>query len=69
MIIQARLAEGPWKELSEDDLATFCLHKCGGGYNVEQTIKAMEMQRSILAGDVWHGGATRLEIRAIEETP
>lgn len=38
-------AYGKSNIITADRLADFCIHSCGGGYTVQQTAKAMEMQR------------------------
>jgi len=66
MNIQAkRSALADWQEISPDQLAAFCLNVTGGGYTVQQTAKAMELQRSILAGELYKG-KTGIEIRTTQ---
>lgn len=36
--------------VSEERVARFCLHACGGGYNERQTANAMMMLRAIRNG-------------------
>jgi len=44
-------SDSEWREITPEKLAAFCLHRCGGGYTVAQTAKAMLMQRKILDGE------------------
>jgi hypothetical protein len=40
---------GKERVITAADLATFCLHSCGGGYTESQTAKAMLMQSNAVA--------------------
>ena len=41
-------------ELTEDQLAQFCVDHTGGGMNTGQTARAMNMHRGLLEGEVVH---------------
>jgi len=36
--------------ISEKQLAEICLNACGGGYNTEETAKAMNLQSQLIDG-------------------
>jgi hypothetical protein len=58
--------DAPWKQITDNQLADYCIHVCGGGYNAEQTAEAMAMQRRILDGEEFIG-MTGMLVRATKE--
>lgn len=60
--------DAPWKTITPEELAEYCVEITGGGYNEQQTARGMELQREILAlpeGTTWKSAAGILEIRLV----